>query len=130
MNEGKHNLTILYPNSNFEVTYTYKNKSKKVYYYQCQKRPKCKGLGIFNFLDKTFYISKECNDEKLHNKLSYERFNAIFVNNEYHKIDFSLKHNQVNLIKYIINNSENLNPFIYINGYLTYIYILEYYIKE
>ena len=45
----------------------------------------------------------------MNNNLTYERFNTIVENNESHKIDFSLKHNQVNLIKYIINNSENNN---------------------
>ena len=45
----------------------------------------------------------------MHNNLTYGRSNIIVEKNEYHKIDFSLKYNQVNLIKYIINNSENIN---------------------
>ena len=45
----------------------------------------------------------------MHNNLTYGRSNTIVEKNEYHKIDFSLKYNQVNIIKYIINNSENIN---------------------
>ena len=77
INDGKYNITILYPGSNFQVIYAYRNKSKKIYYYHCQKRPKCKGLEIFNIIDNEFYITKGCNNEKLHNNLTYERFNTI-----------------------------------------------------
>jgi hypothetical protein len=46
-NKGKTNITIIQHITKYETTYTYKNSGKKVYYFQYNKRPKCKGAAKF-----------------------------------------------------------------------------------
>lgn len=76
---------IIYYNSenNFKTIYTYKNESKNIYFYQCNKRPKCAGLSKFNKITNEFFITKDCNNYSGHNKITYEEFEKLVENKEY-----------------------------------------------
>ena len=47
-NKGKSKITIYFKIDNIDIKYNYKNKSTNFYFYECRKRPKCKGKGRFN----------------------------------------------------------------------------------
>ena len=53
-NNGKLNIKINIPNNDFESIFSYKNKSKNYFFYQCKNRPKCKGLDNFSIKENKF----------------------------------------------------------------------------
>ena len=87
---GKANIKIISPYNNLETTYTYKYKSKNIYFYQCNKRPNCKGKARFNRLDLSFRITKKCTNIEEHNKLNYNRFKELLDTNQSNLIDFNI----------------------------------------
>ena len=108
-NDGKITITILNKENNIETHYTYKYKSKNYYFYQCNKRPSCKGKGKFNLLNNKFYITTSCKDTGIHNKLSFMKFCSLIDNNKIQLIDFKIKKNQSNLITYIFKHCTDIN---------------------
>jgi len=107
-NDGKTTITIVNKENNIETTDTYKYKSKNYYFYQCNKRPSCKGKGKFNLLSNKFFITKSCKDI-IHNKLSFIKFCNLIDNNKLQLIDFKIKKNQSNLITYIFKHCTDIN---------------------
>ena len=63
---GKTKIEIYVKELNENIIYTYKNKAKNKYYYQCSKRPKCRGKGVFIIDKKEFYITNNCNENINH----------------------------------------------------------------
>ena len=96
------------PKNNIETIYTLKNSTKTTYYYHCSKRPQCKGKAKFMIEEQKFYITEYCEDNEIHNKLTYELFEKLLKDNELNKVDFNIKKNQQNLIEYIFRNSNNI----------------------
>ena len=106
--KGKTKNKILQPYNNIETIYTLKYITKTTYYYQCSKRPKCKGKAKFIIEKEKFYITEFCEDNEIHNKLTYELFEKIMNDNNLNMVDFNIKKNQHNLIEYIFRNSNNI----------------------
>ena len=76
-NNGKATITILHPNNKTQITYTYKNSGKNVYYYHCNKRPKCKGAGKFKINERLLYITKICSSDIIHNNITYKSISNL-----------------------------------------------------
>ena len=55
-NEGKTDIPYINKENNIKTIFSYKNKSKNFYYYQCKKRPLCKGKCKFNKLSNELNI--------------------------------------------------------------------------
>lgn len=52
--------------------------SKKVIFYQCRKRLKCKGTGKLKLLKEEFEIIKECDNNIVHDIINFEnKFNNL-----------------------------------------------------
>ena len=107
--KGKCRIEINNKELNIMTIYTFKSATKTTYYYQCNKRPNCNGKGKYDFIKEKFYITNECDKNIPHNELKYEKIYYLFENNQYQKVDFSLKKNQKYLVEYIFNklNKEN-----------------------
>ena len=93
---GKTNIFIFSKETNIETNYQYKIVSKNIYFFQCSKRPKCKGKAKFNKKDNKFYIIEPCTNKDIHNKLSLKKFSNLIDNSQTHLIDFKIK--KINLI--------------------------------
>ena len=106
-NEGKYEISYLNQENNIESIFSFKNKSKNFYYYHCKKRPKCEGKARFNISTNEFEITKLCSNYSIHNQLDYNKFLELINNNNINYIDFSIRKNQKNLIKYILSNNSN-----------------------
>ena len=89
--KGKTNISILSKVTNIETIYTYKSESKNNIFFQCSKRPKCKGGAKFDKTNLLFYITKECKDFELHHVLNKNKFNDLIANNALNNIDFKIK---------------------------------------
>lgn len=89
--KGKTNITIISKDNIIETVYTFKHSTKNNYFYQCSKRPKCRGYGKFNKVDSKFYITTPCIDNDIHNKLTKNIFQEFINNNQLKKIDFNIK---------------------------------------
>ena len=106
-NNGKATINILHPNNKFEITYTYKHFGKNVYYYHCNKCPKCKGAGKFKIDERLFYITKICSGAIFHNNITYTSISNLLNTKQFEKINFKDKKTQSKVIKYIYNHIEN-----------------------
>ena len=77
---------MLQPDTNLETLYTYKNKCKNFFYYQCNKRPKCLGKTKFKKKTNEFIITEICKNKAIHNKLTYKFFSKLMEGKNY-KLD-------------------------------------------
>lgn len=87
-NDGKIKLNIFVTKYNFETTYTFKNKTTNIYYFQCDRRPKCIGKAKCYIIENKFFITEECDPNSSHNILTYNKLKEMIENNNLNKIDF------------------------------------------
>ena len=48
--------------------------SKKVIFYQCNKRPKCKGAANLKLINEELQIIKECDNNIYHDLINFDKF--------------------------------------------------------
>ena len=101
-NNGKTKIKIFDEELNFYIKYTYKNKTTNNYFFQCNKRPLCKGKSKFDLKKEEFYITEKYDSNISHDQLNYEKLCELIKNNKLSEINFSIRKNQKLLIKYII----------------------------
>ena len=85
----------------------FKSQSTNNFIYQCTRRPKFKGIGIFNINQKKFYITKNCDNNVSYNTLSYQKFKELLNKKIFNKIDFSQKKIQYLLIENLFRENSN-----------------------
>ena len=85
--EGKTNLVIYDKRINIEIIYNLKIKRTKVIYFQCNRRPKCKGSSKFEIDSNKFYILNKCDTQNSHKILNYDKIKELIDNNKGNLID-------------------------------------------
>ena len=109
-NKGKIDIKVKLPKNNFDTIYTYKNKTRNYYYYQCKNRPKCKGLAKFSINEQKLILTRKCLETSGHNIITYDEFCEIFEKDKLSLIDFNIKKMRKFLItKLSENNKDNEN---------------------
>jgi len=78
-----------------KTKYIFKSKSKNYIFYKCKLNKNCEGRGKIDIKNKTFIVTKYCNNKSEHEIISYIDFVDLFQKKEYNKIDFSNKKNNV-----------------------------------
>ena len=73
-NNGKTIISIYSKENNITTKYTFKKETKNFIFYQCKKRPLCKGKGKFNKKNEIFQITHYCSNYDKHKQLNYEEF--------------------------------------------------------
>ena len=103
-NNGKTTISIYSKEKNITTNYTFKKESKNFIFYQCNKRPFCKGK--FNKINEIFLITQFCSNYDKHKQLKYEEFVVKRENNSFSEIDFNITFNQKNVINYIFSKNK------------------------
>ena len=96
-----------------KTKYIFKSKSKNYIFYKCKLNKNCEGRGKIDIKNKTFIVTKYCNNKSEHEIISYIDFVDLVQKKEYNKIDFSNKKIQKYYAFYFIKNNNDLdNPTI------------------
>ena len=106
--EGKTNLVIYDNRFNIEITYNFKIKKNKVIYYQCNRRPKCKGSSKFEIDSNKFYKLNKCDTQISHSILNYDKLKELIDNNKVNLIDFTEKKNQLLFVQFLFSEKNIL----------------------
>ena len=106
-NNGKTTINIFSKENNITTKYTFKKETKNFIFYQCNKRPLCKGKGKFNKIKEIFQITYYFSNYDKHKQLNYEDFFEKMENKSYNEIDFNITSNQKKLIYYIFSKNKN-----------------------
>ena len=107
-NNGKTIISIYSKENNITTKYTFKKETKNFIFYQCKKRPLCKGKGKFNKKNEIFQITHYCSNYDKHKQINYEEFVEKMENKSYSEIDFNITSNQKKLIYYIFSKNKNI----------------------
>ena len=111
-NEGKTNLVIYDNRLNIEIIYNLKIKRNKVIYFQCNRRPKCKGSSKFEINKNKFYILNKSDTQISDNILNYDKLKELIDSNKVNLIDLNEQKNQILLVEYLFrekNIIENID---------------------
>ena len=65
--------------------------SKKVIFYQCNKRPKCKGAANLKLINEELQIIKECDNNIYHDLINYDKFYEAYRKKNFKDFNFTNK---------------------------------------
>lgn len=65
--------------------------SKKVIFYQCNKRPKCKGAANLKLINEELQIIKECDNNIYHDLINFDKFYEAYRKKNFKDFNFTNK---------------------------------------
>ena len=65
--------------------------SKNVIFYQCNKRPKCKGAANLKLINEELQIIKECDNNIYHDLINFDKFYEAYRKKNFKDFNFTNK---------------------------------------